>query len=54
MDKGKGMSLHSGLTRKMPVQMAPGDPKLPSRSVDSEATREAVAASPKTLPGRTA
>lgn len=55
MTKSGGYLLN-GLTRKNPVQMASGDPKMASSitSVDKDAMRASTAASPKTLGGRTA
>lgn len=47
-------TLLNGLTRKNPVQMAKGDPKPPTMSVNADATRASAAPSPKTLGGRTA
>ena len=49
-----GGYLLKGLTRKNPVQMASGDPVMPKKSVDGDAMRKGVAATPKTLGPRSA
>ena len=50
--------LLKGLTRKNPPQMPSGDPKMPSKSVDTKDDggpgRMQTASTPKTLGGRTA
>lgn len=48
--------LHMGLTRKNPMQMQKGDPKMASAypSVDSDVDRKGTAATPKTLGPRDA
>lgn len=53
MAKGGGYLL-KGLTRKNPVQMAKGDPAMPSKSVDADAMRAGTAKTPKSLGPRSA
>lgn len=54
MKKGSGMSM--GMSRKNPMQMNKGDPKMASAypSVDSGADRKETAPTPKTLGPRDA
>ena len=51
MAKGKkGGGMLSGLTRKNPPQRHSGDPKMPTKSLDADATRgSATAPTPKSL-----